>query len=363
MEASSPISFSVVEFVALIGAGAFVLFMLTRSRRFVGAAVFALFMVLMVSGLFFRMVRVGGEPSWPSVRITRSGEWSISHERTGAKTTTQVWGPATRRASRAPKAASETSAVRAAASTFAGRDDGAIEAPATKEEAAKQSDGQPSVGNLTVPPSGAESQANGPTPPEWVKRSDVVENGTHIHVVNSGPHVSLAEAMNELRRRAIAYTEDYIEQVLKPSPQGRLDVYPAFVERAVLKETWQTTTQRTPAGEPEDMVVVYGRLEFDQPTKGYLQQRWESTLATQQLFQIGLVVALVLTLVGTLYAYFRLDTVTKGYYTWRLRLAAFGIAVAACVCAAGLGDGLVPSLGWMTVGAESGPSNWDEHLH
>ncbi|MBI1900412.1 MAG: hypothetical protein HYS13_04760 [Planctomycetia bacterium] len=364
MESSSPISFSLVEFVALLGAGALVLFLLTRSRRFVGAALFGLFMVLTVSGLFFRMVKVGGGDA-PSA----GPKFSISYGGMESKTTIRQRGRAARLSAGTPKSPNETAvktglaaSPTTAAATAAS--DEAIEAPALRDQPTSSAPtSQPSVGNLTVSPSGTDSQGNGPTPPEWVKRGDDRVGTTDIHVLDSGPHVSQAEALQELRRRAVAYAEDYFEEVLTPSPQRHFDVEPAFVEKAILKETWQTTTQRTPAGEVEEMVVVFGRLEFDQPTKGYLQQRWEATLATQQLLQIGLVVALVLTLVGTLYAYFRLDTATKGYYTWRLRLAAFGIAVAACICAAGLGEQLARTSGWMTVGAEYGPSDLNEHIH
>ena len=99
-------------------------------------------------------------------------------------------------------------------------------------------------------------------------------------------------------------------------------------DRLVVDRYDQTLALNVSIGE-QPMVQSYVLLEFNDSARRELQQMWRSELISTRLWHTGVLGGLVLTVLGTIYSYLRLDTLSKGYYTGRLRLAAAAIISAA----------------------------------
>ena len=91
------------------------------------------------------------------------------------------------------------------------------------------------------------------------------------------------------------------------------------------------------------MNQAHALLVFDRPFVRELNDRWHRIKALVRLLQVGLGAAVVLLLLSTVFAYFRLDTATKGYYTGRLQIMA-AVAILALAAAGVLMAQWIP---WM----------------
>jgi hypothetical protein len=72
----------------------------------------------------------------------------------------------------------------------------------------------------------------------------------------------------------------------------------------------------------QPMIQSHVLLTVDDNHHGMLDRKWKRELVSERLWHTGIWSGLVLSVLGTVYSYLRLDTLTKGYYTLRLRVAA-----------------------------------------
>jgi hypothetical protein len=77
------------------------------------------------------------------------------------------------------------------------------------------------------------------------------------------------------------------------------------------------------------MVQSHVLLEFSEDAHGKLDRRWRREVVSGRLWHAGIFGGLLMTVLGTIYSYLRLDTLTKGYYSLRLRTAAAALILLA----------------------------------
>lgn len=181
--------------------------------------------------------------------------------------------------------------------------------------------------------------------PEWMKEAltptrDFVERRV-IHIerystideLQTELPAHLRDAMNEFMAKNI----DYSAPDLVKLPPGYV------VDHGILADRW--TEVHSPdehASLGQTMYSLHVLLQFDKNVRNDLQVRYEQAKVGYRLGAFGVGGGLLLSLLATLYGYLKLDTLTKGFYTGRLRLAA-GLtgASAATAAAALMAEGVV----------------------
>lgn len=99
-----------------------------------------------------------------------------------------------------------------------------------------------------------------------------------------------------------------------------------YIHEHIVKEEWE----EHPNASFGEMVRLHELLEFDQRTNTYLRDLHEQALVTERLKYTTVATGGVFGLLATIFGYLKLDTLTRGYYTGRLRMGTVA-AVAAII--------------------------------
>lgn len=218
-------------------------------------------------------------------------------------------------------------AVTPSASTDSPTPDGAAtqSAPSNGEIRAERDDGE------------AATAAGKPVDdrPDWINRPKRVEDGIEKQTIVVGPYSTHAECEDELDRQLEKLGIDYgakYERENAREGQGVAgwtnNVYfpPAcltlgYIRDNVLRETWFETKKM----EIGEMYSEHALLHFNAWTKEELKrqvsqrgEKQKAYLRELNLTRIGFGSVSVLAILGTVFGFLKLDTVTKGYYTRRL---------------------------------------------
>jgi hypothetical protein len=159
-----------------------------------------------------------------------------------------------------------------------------------------------------------------PEPPAWVNMAAYSRDGVDCVPVASGPFATRNEcrkALGEAMKRAV---DEYIDEQL-----GR----PGASEYVVFDLSYIKTRLRHADVYQEPMQASFGPmlqqhalLEFDRDFREEIQRHWDRVKVMTRLAHVSLAAAAILAGLATVFAYLRLDTATKGYYTGRLRISA-----------------------------------------
>jgi hypothetical protein len=159
-----------------------------------------------------------------------------------------------------------------------------------------------------------------------------LEGGVYRLAIASDPRDDVADCYKSLDKKLEEAADDYVAR-LTNHPQVRVRLPLPYVLEHVKRDQWQEARAFEFAGEAKTMYVVHALLEFDDQDRAHLRALETDALRRQRLWQTGLGAGLLLAVLGTAFGYLKLDTLTKGYYSGRLKLAA--AAVVAAVAAAG----------------------------
>lgn len=167
---------------------------------------------------------------------------------------------------------------------------------------------------------------------DWIQQPDAVRNGV-LHTTARTPFLAADDPTltAELNRAVLQRTQEYVAELVGANGPIQLEIPLDYVRQHVWKDTYREQRDFATAG--DNMVRLHARLEFDAAVSQYLRQRWEALLSRNRVAFAAGSFGLLLGLLATLYGYLRLDTLTKGYYTGRLKLAA--LAIVAGLSAAG----------------------------
>ena len=107
--------------------------------------------------------------------------------------------------------------------------------------------------------------------------------------------------------------------------ESRVDLGMDFYRENLLKDAYTETVKREVGGEDIYVYRAHVLVELDSKARGELNAVWRAQQVDRRLAMAGGGAAAVFFLLGTLFAYLKLDTMTRGYYTTRLKLAAAAV--------------------------------------
>ncbi len=162
-----------------------------------------------------------------------------------------------------------------------------------------------------------------PQPPDWIEAPPKLVDGVYQVPIIVGPFESRMKCDRELPEALRQAVDAYVDQYLVPEAVGRVTLPKEYLQSHLVRETWTenrsvavTSTDRVP------MVLLHVLLGFDTDVNNRLSEMWHRVVIFQRLHLVGLVVAGVLVVLATFWAYLRVDLATAGAYRNRLRVAA-----------------------------------------
>lgn len=156
--------------------------------------------------------------------------------------------------------------------------------------------------------------------PEWAKQSGgIMPDGTYFTVVKVGPNLKFNDCWTGIRPYIDAAVYDYHTfNILGKGhrlPTLRLD---DDIRKKFMADNFLERGESS-VGE---VYTLYTRVAFTPNALAALRSWQTDLLASNRMLFTTIIGALLVGLVGVAYAYFRIDTATLGYYTWRLRFVA-----------------------------------------
>jgi hypothetical protein len=204
--------------------------------------------------------------------------------------------------------------------------------PAEKELAAKQ----PST------PAANAAQAAASKPPDWMARRPPPSQGgveTYRTTVSSGFSKDEQRCRDNFDRALLAAAAAYIDRVVEGGAGQKLTQGGEARERTlqylstnVVKERYREE-KLDPDPAIGEGLEQHALLEFNEQTAGHFRGEWRLIVQERRLLMLAAGVALLLGFVGTIFAYLKTDTATRGYYSGRLRFAA-GVVIIGLVALA-----------------------------
>jgi hypothetical protein len=181
---------------------------------------------------------------------------------------------------------------------------------------------------LETAPAPAPRPAWAETPPERLA------DGAYRTTVVAGPY---EPGDPELERRLVrdvqAALDDYVETHLGAGASQQVRLSPPEMRDLLIDDTWRETWQSAETPSLGPMVRLHALLMFDAPARRRIEDRYRATLVASRLAYTGAIAGLALAVLAALYGYLKLDTLTRGYYSGRLKAAAGAVIMAAAVVA------------------------------
>jgi hypothetical protein len=162
--------------------------------------------------------------------------------------------------------------------------------------------------------------------PAWIdSKGEYAADGTYFAVVHTPPKLTLRDAMREVEPRMRDEAQEFVNTAV---PRARYQrwfngLHWSSIIRRAEKERFVETLHSRYAD--ADTVVVHVRMAFTPQLQQEIMRMIQDVVLWQRTGLLVLIGAFVLAAIGILYGYLRLDTATKGYYTWRLRLLAVAL--------------------------------------
>ena len=174
--------------------------------------------------------------------------------------------------------------------------------------------------------------------PEWVDQSPGRQGTTNEFIVRSDPKATLEECYQSLSKQVLGAFREYAEAEF----EDHFSAYqtPDLKLEGLVQRWWQATQtgdaameiwwepHHSPTPELPEMVNVYARFKIDSDYREQLQDLWRWEVTKDRIGLTSGIAALLVSVLGTLFAYLRLDTATQGYYTRRLQAAALAVILA-----------------------------------
>jgi hypothetical protein len=215
--------------------------------------------------------------------------------------------------------------------------------------AADRDDGHGNVKGAAIPPEALEvippgerstipmTTGDKDSLPEWAKQGGgIAPDGTYFTVVKCGPNLNFDTCWNELRRKVEEAARDYRSRSMwgdKYHPP-----YPTMPEQIRNQLMAEHFLERGDSSVGETM-TLYTRVVFTPQAMGAVRAWQKDLLAENRMLFATIVGGLVVGMVAVAYGYFRIDTATLGYYSWRLRFVALFFVIGIVI--AGIAAGAV----------------------
>lgn len=161
--------------------------------------------------------------------------------------------------------------------------------------------------------------------PEWAKQGGGIgADGAYFTVVKCGPHLNFDACWNDALNRVDQAVRDHrVRHALGDGYRPPSRPLPKVLREQLMAEHF---LERGDSSVGETM-TLYTRVAFTREATASLRAWQADMLANNRTIFATVLGALVVGLVAIAYGYFRIDTATLGYYTWRLRFVALFLLI------------------------------------
>lgn len=141
--------------------------------------------------------------------------------------------------------------------------------------------------------------------------------------VSVGDYATLDECERNLPEALRQAVTHYVDRLIGAGAGGRTvaRLPLPYIHEHIIKEEWEEHREAS-FGE---MVRLHALLEFDPGANTYLRDLHQHALEAERLKYTAVGAGGLFGLLATVFGYLKLDTLTRGYYTGRLRVAAVAI--------------------------------------
>jgi hypothetical protein len=156
--------------------------------------------------------------------------------------------------------------------------------------------------------------------PEWAKQGGgIAPDGTYFTVVRCGPFLRFDDCWNDLRLKV---DEAAISYRIHNSVGGGYRPTSRPLSEPLRKQLMAEKFLEIGDSSVGNTMTLYVRVAFTQEATAAMRA-WQADLLAQNRTMFTTIVGgLLVGLIAVAYGYFRVDTATLGYYTWRLRFVA-----------------------------------------
>jgi hypothetical protein len=163
----------------------------------------------------------------------------------------------------------------------------------------------------------AESTAPPAPRPKWVDEPAGLVGGVYYRNVVAGPHATRAGCEEAMRGELQTAVEQFIESHLGAGASQLVQLPPSYIRNEIVKDYYEETYNASFG----PMKNLHAHLAFDGRVRANMERMYHAARAQSRMKEVALGAGGVLVLLGVLFSYLKLDTMTRGYYTGRLRLA------------------------------------------
>ncbi|OYV95746.1 MAG: hypothetical protein B7Z73_01985 [Planctomycetia bacterium 21-64-5] len=183
-----------------------------------------------------------------------------------------------------------------------------------------------------TPLSGATTTSSPGSPrPAWMDAETGRVDNLYRTRITVGPYLSRTECENELPEALHKAVRAYAARLLGEEKAAHVALSDSYIDEHIVRGEWEERRQTT----IDEMIYLHELLEFDGDAKQRIEGSYRQAVVSQRLAYTAAGGGAVLGLLTILFAYLKLDTLTRGYYTGRLRLTALA-AILALAAIAGL---------------------------
>jgi hypothetical protein len=154
--------------------------------------------------------------------------------------------------------------------------------------------------------------------PVWLDQPGGRDGDIYYETVMVERYATAAEAEDALAEELQARTRAYVDRYLGAGASKLFTVPPAYIHDRLVRDRYKETVESSVG----PMVNAYAQLAFDHRARAQLQRMQRDAQIEHRLLEVAGGAAAVMLVLGAVFGYLKLDTLTRGYYTRRLQLAA-----------------------------------------
>ncbi len=154
--------------------------------------------------------------------------------------------------------------------------------------------------------------------PAWLEMANGRYGDVYYETVVVERYATAPEAEDALAEELQNRTRAYIDRYLGAGASKLFAVPSAYIHDHLVKDRYRETVESSVG----PMVNAYAQLAFDRRARAQLQRMQRDAQIEHRLLDVAGGATAVLLVLGAVFGYLKLDTMTRGYYMRRLQVAA-----------------------------------------
>lgn len=152
----------------------------------------------------------------------------------------------------------------------------------------------------------------------WADAPTGLVGGIYRTRLEVGDYATREECDRNLPEALQQAVKAYAERLIGEGAGRRTNVPLPYIHEHIVKQEWE----EHPVASFGPMVRLHVLMEFDQNDRDYIKDLHQQALVAERLKYTAVATGGLFALLATVFGYLKLDTLTRGYYTGRLRMAA-----------------------------------------